>query len=81
VNTGICGKRFKRYLDAETWLEFESTFAGSDLEENWQAFFNTINVFRRLAKQIGTGLGYDYPEQLDEEVMQYCLSIRKKNVE
>ncbi|MBL7177645.1 MAG: aminoglycoside 6-adenylyltransferase [Desulfobacteraceae bacterium] len=81
VNTGICGKRFKRYLDAETWLEFESTFAGSDLEENWRAFFNTINFFRKLAKQIGTSLGYGYPVQLDEEVMQYCLSIRKTTVE
>jgi aminoglycoside 6-adenylyltransferase len=81
VNTGIYGKRFKRYLDAETWLEFESTFAGADLEENWRAFFNTVNFFRKLAKQIGNSLGYDYPVRLDEEVLQYCLRIRKTNVE
>jgi aminoglycoside 6-adenylyltransferase len=79
VNTGICGNRFKRYLDAENWSEFESTYAGADVEENWRAFFKAVAFFRQLAKIIGTGLGYDYPMELDEEVTQYCLRIRNTN--
>ena len=81
VDTGIHGKKFKRYLDAGTWLEFKSTFAGSDVEENWQAFFKMIALFRKLSKTVGIGLGYDYPAERDEEVTQYCLSIRKKNTD
>ncbi len=81
VSTGTCGKKFKRYLDAETWLEFESTYAGADVEENWRAFFKTVEFFRKLARTVGTSLGYDYPTELDEEVTQYCLSIRKTNME
>lgn len=77
VNTGICGRWFKRYLDAETWAELESTYAGADIEENWSAFFKAIALFRRLATAVGSNLGYDYPTDLDEEVTQYCASIRK----
>ena len=77
MNTGICGRWFKRYLDAETWAELESTYAGADIEENWSAFFKTIALFRRLATAVGSNLGYDYPADLDEEVTQYCASIRK----
>lgn len=79
VSTGIWGKMFKRYLDAETWEEYESTFAGAPVEENWRAFFKTLNLFRKMARTVGTSLEYDYPIDLDKEVMQYCLSIRKTN--
>jgi hypothetical protein len=29
VNTGVRGRAFKRYLDDQTWQEYESTFAGA----------------------------------------------------
>ena len=48
VNPGVCGKKFKRYLDDGTWSEYASTFARADIEENWQAFFNAVALFRRL---------------------------------
>ncbi len=76
VNTGKCGSWFKRYLDAETWKQFEATYAGADIEENWVAFFNLVGLFRRLATAVGTELGYEYPTELDEEVTEYFCSIR-----
>jgi len=76
VNTGLCGKWFKHYLDAETWSEFESTYAGADIEENWQSFFKAISLFRKLGKTVGRSLGYDYPTQLDQEMTDYYFIIR-----
>lgn len=76
VNTGLCGKWFKHYLDAETWSEFESTYAGADIEENWQSFFKAISLFRKLGKTVGRSLGYDYPNQLDQEMTDYYSTIR-----
>lgn len=76
VNTGLCGKWFKHYLDAETWSEFESTYAGADIEENWQSFFKAISLFRKLGKTVGRSLGYDYPTQLDQEMTDYYSTIR-----
>jgi len=76
VNMGLCGKWFKHYLDAETWSEFESTYAGADIEENWQSFFKAISLFRKLGKTVGRSLGYDYPTQLDQEMTDYYSTIR-----
>jgi aminoglycoside 6-adenylyltransferase len=76
VNTGLYGRKFKRYLDDRTWSEYTSTFAGADTEENWQAFFNAVALFRRLARAVGDKLGYEYPVQLDREMTDYYSSIR-----
>lgn len=79
VSTGLCGKKFKKYLDNETWKEFKSTYAGADIDENWIAFFNVLDFFRKLAKKVGDRLGYSYPNQLDREVTQYCIKIKETN--
>jgi aminoglycoside 6-adenylyltransferase len=78
VDTGIHGKWFKRYLSPDIWAEYESTFAGADIEENWEAFFKAVSLFRKMAKLVGSGLGYAYPEQLDCEMMEYYLQIYNK---
>lgn len=76
VNTGVYGRKFKRYLDDRTWSEYASTFAGADTEENWQAFFSAVALFRRLARTVGDELGYEYPMQLDTEMTDYYSRIR-----
>ena len=76
VNTGVLGRKFKRYLDDEIWSEYESTFAGSSIEENWAAFFNAVALFRKLANIVAEGLGYEYPSQTDREMTEYYSRIR-----
>jgi aminoglycoside 6-adenylyltransferase len=77
VETGALGKKFKNYLDAETWAEWEETYVGAGIEENWIAFFNITTFFRKMAKQIGKKLGYEYPDQVDKEVMKFCREIKE----
>lgn len=76
VNTGICGQKFKRYLDEQTWAEYESTFSRAGLEDQWQAFFSAVTLFRKLAKQVGKVLGYTYPEKIDRDMTEYYLWIQ-----
>jgi len=76
VNAGVCGKRFKSLLDADTWAEYESTFATAHIEQNWQAFFNALALFRRLAVRVGKVLGFDYPVELDRRMVSYYRRIR-----
>ena len=78
VTTGLCGKRFKQYLDAEIWSEFESTYTSANKEKNWTAFFNALGLFRKLAIKIGESFDYNYPEELDQEVTKYCIGIQNK---
>ncbi|AKI97404.1 aminoglycoside 6-adenylyltransferase [Kosmotoga pacifica] len=76
VNPGKYGRWFKRYLDRRTWSELEKTFTGSRIEDNWETLFKTTKLFRRLAIEVGEGLGYTYPHQLDERVSEYLLKVR-----
>ncbi|MCX5756980.1 MAG: aminoglycoside 6-adenylyltransferase [Candidatus Hydrogenedentes bacterium] len=76
VNTGVRGRNFKHYLDDETWSEYESTFARADVQEHWQAFFNALALFRKLARIVGETLGYEYPARLDREMTDYYSQIR-----
>ncbi len=76
VNTGVRGRYFKRYLDEQTWREYESTFAGAAIEEQWQAFLNAVGLFRKLAKLVGDQLGYPYPETVDRKMTEYYSWIR-----
>ena len=56
VETGALGKNSKDYLSKEKWEEWEETYAGADIEDNWKAFFKMTDYFRKLAKKIGDKL-------------------------
>lgn len=77
VNVGIYGRWFQDYLDAETWAHYQRTFAGSALEDNWQALFETLTLTRRLGKHVAEALGFDYPEEVDQKVTRYIDDIRQ----
>ena len=62
--------------DAKTWEELESTFAGANIDENWHALFRTIELFRRLAVEVGDSLSYNYPYDLDQRITDYLLKIK-----
>jgi aminoglycoside 6-adenylyltransferase len=47
------------------------------MEENWQAMFSTIGLFRRVALQVGEALGYDYPFDLDRRMQDYLQKVRR----
>jgi Streptomycin adenylyltransferase len=76
TNTGVRGRKFKRYPDEKTWSEYTSTFAGAGIEANWQAFFNAVALFGRLARIVGDHLGYEYPAQLERKMVDYYTYIR-----
>lgn len=70
------GRYFKKYLCENRWEQVEATFAGADSQDNWIAFFNTLDLFRELAKEVAAHLGYPYPDTLDREVTEYIGEIR-----
>ena len=76
INTGKLGRHFKKYLTPETWQEVEKTFGDADIEANWEALFSTIELFTKLAKEVGDSLGFEYPEKNEEEMMEYLRKVR-----
>lgn len=70
------GKGLKKQLPPEIWSALEKTFAGSDIEDNWQALGNTLGLFRQVAIEVGNSLGYEYPHKLHQRVSDYVKQIK-----
>ena len=77
VKPGAYGRGLKRHLTPETVLELESTYVGAREEENWDALFKTIELFRRVAIEVADHLGYAYPYDLDRRVVAYLHKVKR----
>lgn len=77
VPTGWLGKGLKRKLPPEIWSQLEETYAGADASENWEALFRTMALFRRVAMEVGEGLGYAYPLDLDQRIVAYVKEMQR----
>ncbi len=74
--TDWLGKGLKKRLPANIWEALEATYAGAGIEENWEALFRTMALFRRVAVEVAEDLGYAYPHDLDRRVIGYVRAIR-----
>lgn len=70
------GRGLKKVLKPEIWSELESTYVGTRVEENWDALFKTIALFRKIAIDVGNRLGYSYPSDLDSRMMDYLHKVK-----
>jgi len=73
--TGFVGKGVIESLNKSELDELRGIFSSADVEENWQALFNTIKFFRKIAVAVAHNLEYEYPYELDNNVFEYVKKI------
>jgi aminoglycoside 6-adenylyltransferase len=78
INVGVCGRYIKYYLEEEYWKQYEKTYCGADIEENWNSFFVAIDLFSELSRNLGILLGYDYPHEKEGKMRNFYLKIKNK---
>lgn len=76
IRLGLMGRGIKQRLPSDLWEEFEATYVGAGLDENWTALHRTIALFRKVAIEVGGHLGFSYPHVLDRRVMRYLEWIK-----
>lgn len=65
----IChGKRMQSWIRKETWDTSQHTFGHFDANDSMKALLATIELFRNIAKETASMLGYVYPIHVDESV-------------
>jgi aminoglycoside 6-adenylyltransferase len=77
VPVGSLGKGLKKRLPPDIWAQVEQAFAGARLDDNWEALAHTMDLFRRVAIEVGEHLGYAYPQDLHRRVSAYVDHIRQ----
>jgi aminoglycoside 6-adenylyltransferase len=75
VKPSAHGKGLKKYIAPEIWARLEKTYVGAETAENWEALFDTISLFRDVAREVAAVLGYEYPQDMDNRVIQYLSRI------
>jgi aminoglycoside 6-adenylyltransferase len=76
VKPGANGRGLKRHVDPDIWAALERTYVGADISVNWDALFQTIDLFGRVATEVGEQLGYVYPRDLDQRVRAYLEMVQ-----
>jgi aminoglycoside 6-adenylyltransferase len=76
LKPGAYGKGLKKRLPPERWAALERTYAGAGLDDNWEALFRTIELFREVALEVTGRLGHAYPHELDRRVVDYLHWVR-----
>lgn len=69
------GKRMKSWVDPETWQALHHVFAHFDADDSQKALASTIELFRRLAVDAASRLGYPYPHTLDRNMSNFVTRV------
>jgi aminoglycoside 6-adenylyltransferase len=76
LKMGAYGRGLKKFVKPEKWSILESTYVGAGMQENWEALFQTITLFREIAIEVGDRLGYPYLYDLDRRMVAYLNKVR-----
>jgi len=76
IKPGAHGRGLKRHVEPDIWAALEHTYVGAGISANWDALFQTIELFRSVAAEVGDQLGYTYPHDMEQRVLAYLQKVQ-----
>lgn len=70
---GLHGKWLERHLSPELWAKYQETCRGGDAVEVERAMWAMVE----LVGEVGRGVGFQYPEGLEEQVTKYLRKLSR----
>lgn len=80
VSIGKMGKYFKNLLPEEMYESFRRTYSDAEQEHMWQATFEMLHLFGRVAREVAECLGFIYDEEEEQGIEQYMKQVRGDEV-
>lgn len=77
LRPGVNGRGLKTHLPLKIWSDFADTYVGMEREENWDALYRSVHLFRRVAIEVADTLGFTYPQALDDRMRSYLNALRE----
>lgn len=63
------------WTDRKTWNALNDVFGHFGAADSWRALLASTDLFRRIATETASRLGYSYPNTLDENITQYIKTL------
>jgi aminoglycoside 6-adenylyltransferase len=76
IKPGVNARGLKRHVEPDIWAALERTYVGAGIAANWDALFQTIELFRTVAVEVGGQLGYAYPHSMDQRILAYLRKVQ-----
>ncbi len=78
VRPGVHGRGLETLLPTETWAELADTYVvGPGSEHDWAALWRTAALFRRVAGEVASALGFVYPQATDDRVSAFLSEVQR----
>ena len=70
------GRFLEEWADPRAVVALREVFGRYDADDTWRALFASMGLFRWLAMETATSLGYRYPVELDRRVTDWVTGFR-----
>jgi aminoglycoside 6-adenylyltransferase len=71
------GKEMQSWIGQDTWQALHDCFGHFDAEDSWTVMFETMRLFGRVARETAGLLGYEYPEQIETNILSFARLLRE----
>jgi aminoglycoside 6-adenylyltransferase len=78
---GVYGRGLEHHLDGETRAALDATCSGPGAEATWDGLSAVTELFSRVAIDVASALGYEYPQQVHDAMTDHLGSMRSSAVE
>lgn len=75
IPVGSLGKGLRTHLPPDIWTALEQSYVGAQIEANWEALKQTMELFRQVSTQVGDYFGYAYPDELHARILEFAFHI------
>ncbi|MDR6921055.1 AadS family aminoglycoside 6-adenylyltransferase [Chryseobacterium sp. 2987] len=76
ITTNKHGRLFPKYLPEDLWNRVESTFSGSNIEDNWISLLAFADLVHELGAALAQKLNFIYPTKLEEDIRNYLAEVK-----
>jgi aminoglycoside 6-adenylyltransferase len=78
VDVWHIGTHMKDWAGEKTWQELQAVYSHFDAPDSWRGLIATTTLFRRLAKEVATAIGIEYPAGPDTSVSGYVAGFQHR---
>lgn len=78
INLGEDLRNVGAYMDPNQYESLQRTYSNTDMDNLWDALFQSCILFRKVGLAIDQGTSFDYPRKLDVEMMKMFRQIWKE---
>ncbi|MGG7164095.1 aminoglycoside 6-adenylyltransferase [Clostridium ihumii] len=81
LSSGKMGKYFKKYLSDDLYEMYAKTYCNSDYDNFWISVFKACELFRIVADNVSSKLGYKYNQMEDKNMTEYLIKVKNNTLE